>query len=699
LDDLEGDIHEHKWRIAAIPCCVFVFISPSGKGLKGALHVASTAIRSDDDFKLLFPQVETFFKHQGYNIDKNCKDVRRLCFLSHDPDLYINWDAEIFDFAQRSALAQTEIDPGMSLVLSEVRGQSTESECIGRVIRILQGAGPGSRHEARLKAGKLAGGFIAGGLIEDPSFPNLLRTVSDSISDNGITDPAEIKTLFGAVEYGKRFPIATLDQELEGGKSLSSGSEVMLNRPELSVGTDARDGTHNTRPLTEYGNALRLLDAHGERIRYVYDAQAWLHWRDGGWCWDIKGSATRTLAANLPDQIYQEGTLHLREGELYAKWARNSQQRKIILASVDLLSDLEPIRMPLALVDADPFLVGLNSARQVIDLRTGTVRAATPYDFVTKSLAVQYLGESSQAWRFHAFLKQVFAEDQELISWLKRWCGYLLTGSTDEQILLFCYGLGANGKSVLAEILRYVLGDYARAIASESLTESKRQAGSASPDIADLIGARLGVSSETEDGKALAESLIKSLVAGDTMTTRMLYSAPVQFKPQFKLMILGNHKPIIKGNDDGIWRRMRLIPFTQTFTEKERDPYLLGKLIKEASHILAWMVEGCLEWQALGLKNVPAIVKQATSDYQEDQDIIGNWLTECCEEAPSHTTASTDLYESYKNWCVSNGNRPYSNVALGRKLSERGFKGAKIKGARCWEGITVKEPFYHGLFN
>lgn len=273
-----------------------------------------------------------------------------------------------------------------------------------------------------------------------------------------------------------------------------------------------------------------------------------------------------------------------------------------------------------------------------------------------------------------------------------------MTGSTDEQILLFCYGLGANGKSVLAEILRHVLGDYARAIAPESLTESKRQAGSASPDIADLIGSRLALSSETEDGKALAESLVKSLVAGDTMTVRKLYSAPVQFKPQFKLMILGNHKPVIKGNDYGIWRRMRLIPFTRTFTEKERDPDLLEKLKAEAPHILAWMVEGCVEWQQLGLKVIPSIVKQATSDYQEEQDIIGNWLAESCELAPTHITASTELYESYSNWCVSNGNRPFSSNALGRKLSERGFIGAKIKGARAWVGVAVKEPCYQDLF-
>jgi P4 family phage/plasmid primase-like protien len=214
-----------------------------------------------------------------------------------------------------------------------------------------------------------------------------------------------------------------------------------------------------------------------------------------------------------------------------------------------LLEDFERIRLPLALVDANPFQIGLDNGRTVLDLKTGEARPAQQSDFITKSMNVEQLGDPAKAVRWQSFLTQVFGDDPELIDWLKRWCSYLLTGATSEQIFVFCFGLGANGKSVFGDLLRFILGDYARAISSDTLTESKRQAGGATPDLAELIGTRMAVSSETEDGAALAESLIKSLVAGDTMTVRKLYAAPVQFTPQFKLMMLGNHKPVIRGSD------------------------------------------------------------------------------------------------------------------------------------------------------
>jgi P4 family phage/plasmid primase-like protien len=473
--------------------------------------------------------------------------------------------------------------------------------------------------------------------------------------------------------------------------------KATFNAPALS-GTDSRDGTETTRPLSELGNAMRLLDAHIGNIHYVHDAKAWLRWINGAWCWDIDGATIRSLAAQLPQQIYNEGGLHLADAEYFAKWARTSQKERTIESSVSLLQDFERVRLPLALVDADLFKVGLDGGRMVLDLKTGRARQAQQSDFITKTLTVNQLGDPAKAVRWQAFLTQVFGNDQELIDWVKRWCGYLLTGATTEQIFVFCFGLGANGKSVLADILRYLMGDYARAISSDTLTEAKRAAGGATPDLAELIGARLAMSAETEDGAALAESLIKSLVAGDTMTVRKLYAAPVQFTPQFKLMMLGNHKPIIKGNDYGIWRRVRLIPFKRTFKPEERDPALLDKLKAESAHILAWMVEGCLDWQRRGLADVPATIRQATGEYQEEQDLIGRWVSECCNLSPASETSSKDLYVSYKDWCIDNGLRPNSSVALGRRLGERGFNSRRSSGKTLWAGLTVNDPAYSSSY-
>lgn len=454
---------------------------------------------------------------------------------------------------------------------------------------------------------------------------------------------------------------------------------------------DARDGTHDTRQLTETGNALRMLDAHGERLRYVPDAQAWLAWGDCAWQWDAGAAGVRSLAANLHTLIYAEGAQHVADIEHFVKWARASQKLQTIKSSVALLSDYSQIRLPLANIDADHFAVGFDQARQVIDLRNGATRAATPADYITKTLRVEAIGGAAKAVRWAQFLDQVFGGDAELIDWMQRFAGYLLTGSTREQIFLFCFGYGANGKSVFIEVLKHVMGDYSRAIASETLSESKRQAGSATPDLAALIGARLVLCSETEDNTALAESLVKSLVGGDSMSVRNLYAAPVQFTPNFKLVMAGNHKPIVRGNDNGLWRRVRLVPFNRSFTPEERDLHLIDKLKAEAPHILAWMVAGCIKWQQHGLADTPAAVRAATEEYRTDQDITGAWFEERIVAASQHDSPAASLYASYSAWCTSNGHRPASSTALGRRLEERGYRKGKSRGVRVWFGLAVRE--------
>lgn len=465
------------------------------------------------------------------------------------------------------------------------------------------------------------------------------------------------------------------------------GAVVPFTAPALPI-CDARDGTTDSRPLTEYGNAQRLFDDYGEELRYVHDADSWICWLGGAWAWDT-GSGVRSLAANLPQKIYSEGSRHLADAEHFGRWARKSQEQRVINAVVGLLSDFQPLRLPLACLDADSLLVGLDEAKQVIDLRKGEERPATPSDYVTKALGVSSIGSAAKAVRWLDFLDQVFEGDKEMLDWLQRFCGYLLTGSTQEQVFLFCFGHGANGKSVFIEALKHVMGDYSRAIAPETLSESKRQAGGATPDLASLIGARLVLSSETEDNAALAESLVKSLVSGDSMPVRRLYCAPVQFTPSFKLVMAGNHKPVVKGNDHGIWRRLRLLSFNRTFAPDERDPHLLGKLKAEGPHILAWMVAGCLEWQRRGLADTPAVIREATDAYQVDQDLTGRWLSECTTAIEGGRTAPHALYASYKGWCIENGVFPVNSMSLGRRIGERGYFQKKSHGKRVWCGLLV----------
>jgi P4 family phage/plasmid primase-like protien len=453
---------------------------------------------------------------------------------------------------------------------------------------------------------------------------------------------------------------------------------------------DARDGTATTRPLSEFGNAQRLSDTASHRLKFIYATKSWIIWNGASWCWNC-GAAVRTLATSLPDQIYAEGNGDMTNAPHFMKWARKSQEKRTIDASVALLADFTNIRLPQEKIDANPFIIGFNHSTQIINLHDGTVRAATTNDYVTKSLSAETIGNADKAVRWMQFLEQVFCGDQELIDWMHLFCGYLLTGTTQEQIFLFCYGHGANGKSVFIEVLNYIMGNYSRAIASESLSESKRQAGSATPDLAALVGARLVICSETEDNSALSESLLKGLVSGDSMAVRPLYAAPIQLTPNFKLVMAGNHKPIIKGNDNGIWRRVRLVPFNRTFSPEERDPHLLTKLRAEAPHILAWMVRGCVNWQKQGLTNIPQTIRQATEEYRIDQDLIGAWLSESTSLDSQASVVTAELYQNYKAWCVQNGHMSFSSTALGRRLAERGFIAAKASGVRVWRGLRLTD--------
>jgi P4 family phage/plasmid primase-like protien len=475
----------------------------------------------------------------------------------------------------------------------------------------------------------------------------------------------------------------------------ASGTPPHVFPSPVLPGCDARDGTPSTRPLSDLGNAYRLWDKYGANLRFVPETGEWLVWNGSSWKCDAGRARLTTLAAGLSNLIYMEGKNDSVNGIHYIRWARKSQQAHVIGSSIPLLSNFAQIRLALSHIDADPYLIGIHDGQQVIDLRTGLVRASVQSDYVTKSMNISHVGDPQKAKRFKAFLLEIFGNDAELIDWLQRWCGYLLTGLTVEQIFLFFFGLGANGKSVFAELLKYCLGDYARAIASETLSDGRRQAGAASPDLAALKSARLGVTTEIEEGSAMAESLVKSLVSGDSMSVRQVYCPPIDFVPCVKLLFLGNHKPHLKGTDHGIWRRARMVPFTQTFS-RDRDPYLLDTLKAEAPHIAAWMIQGCLKWQKKGLSDVPASVKLATEEYQAEQDLIGLWLDGRCQRYASAETSTTDLYADYRPWAIDNGLRPLSSVSFGRRLAEHGFTVRKSNGKNLWWGLALNDVRDYG---
>ena len=453
---------------------------------------------------------------------------------------------------------------------------------------------------------------------------------------------------------------------------------------------DVRDGTADTYSLDDYGNAKRLADLVGNRLKYVPETKQWLVWRDGCWTWDSDGAWVRSFAAELRSVLYREAAAHIADADHFVRWARQSSKAKTINASVSMLRDFPSIQLPYTQIDANDTLVGFDNARQVLDLRTGLARPATPEDYVTKSLNVAELGDPDLAERWMQFLGEVFSGDVELIDWFQRYCGYLLTASTEDQSFLFLHGRGANGKSVLVEVLKHIMGDYACVVAPETLCASNRAGGAATPDLIPLIGARRVMAAETEENSKFAQSRVKALVAGDSTTARANYGAPITFNPVAKLIITGNHMPDYSGNDGGLERRLRIIPFKKTFAPEERDQQLPAKLRQQAAHIFAWMVRGCLEWRRRDLSDTPLVIRQATASYMDDQDIVGQWLSECTESSPGDLP-STEAYGNYKVWAQDNGMRPVTSRQFNNKLRGCGRETRKSNNKTLWVGLSLTD--------
>jgi putative DNA primase/helicase len=279
-----------------------------------------------------------------------------------------------------------------------------------------------------------------------------------------------------------------------------------------------------------------------------------------------------------------------------------------------------------------------------------------------------------------------------VISFVKRYAGYTLTGITRERLLAILYGFGKNGKTTLVELLRDVMGDYATNTDTETLLINRYQG--VGNDVAALKGARFVSAAEVEQGRRLAESKVKQLTGRDTVTARFLFGEPFNFTPEFKLWLSTNNKPVIQGTDDAIWDRIRLIPFTQRFDGERQDPKLPEKLHSELAGVLAWMVEGCMEWQEHGLGE-PETVRAATDQYRAEMDTLAAFIEDRCVVREDAVAPATPLWKQYQLWCDDAGEKAGTQKVFGMRLRERGFVNDKIKRGphkdrKGWFGIGLR---------
>lgn len=442
--------------------------------------------------------------------------------------------------------------------------------------------------------------------------------------------------------------------------------------------------------LSDLGNAKRLIALHGDKMRHVKE-WGWLIWDGRRWQLDKRGMVER-LAKSTVASIYVEvGQLDNDKDRMtLANFALKSESVASIKAMIEHAKSEEIIGVGPEQFDRNPML--FNCLNGTLDLRTGQLLPHNPADLITKLAPVEFNPEATcPIWL--NFLNKIMQGKKELVEFIRRAVGYSLTGSTRQHCWFFLYGTGSNGKSTFLELIQTMLGDYAKT--AQATTFLAKDTGGDGPrnDIAKLVGARFVKTAEIEKGRRWAEALIKEITGGDVISARFLYHEEFDYKPQFKLWVAANHKPKVLGQDNGMWRRIRLVPFEVQISDDEKDPDLPLKLTEELPGILAWAMEGCLDWQQNGLQE-PQEVLAATEAYKDESDILRDFINDCCfrGRADKHKTTLKDLYKTYALWCGEGGERPIGKQNFSQALQERGYAiGPGSKNITTVFGLSLLE--------
>jgi putative DNA primase/helicase len=440
---------------------------------------------------------------------------------------------------------------------------------------------------------------------------------------------------------------------------------------------------------TDSGNAERVVALYGRDLRFVRTWGKWIVWddREGRWAPDEGGVFRAAKATARAMQAEAARIDDYQQRQAATRFALKSESKAGITAMVTLARNETAVAITHAELDAHRMLFNCGSG--AIDLRSGALRPHKREDLLTKRTKVAFdAAATCPAW--DAFVLRIMGGDATMVDYLQRLAGYALTGEIREHVLAFFFGKGANGKSTFLRTMHEVLGDYATPAPRGLLF--RRQGERHETEYASLHGRRFVTCSEIEEGQAFDEALVKDLTGGDPIMCRRMREDHWHFDPTHKLFIAGNHKPSVRGDDEGIWRRMRLIPFLITFAANEQDKKLGEKLLDEAPGILAWAVRGCLAWQERGLAE-PETVRRATSDYREESDALGEFLRLNVVFEAGVSVARKDIRESYEAFSKENGAQPLGAKRFAARLREHGVTptarrvGPKVVDA--WRGVRL----------
>jgi putative DNA primase/helicase len=456
---------------------------------------------------------------------------------------------------------------------------------------------------------------------------------------------------------------------------------------------------------TDTGNASRFTDKYRGNVKFSYQNKGWYYWNGKVWQEDLTGEVKKlsdTIIGDMKKEAFEYDDEE-KQTELL-KWATrtaNTKQKQAMIIESQHLDNI-----PVLAGDFDSHADFLNCQNGIVNLRNGELIGHDSNYMLSKISYSEYNALGNKPERWLQFLDEVTDGDKELQSFLQKAVGYSLTGSTKEQCVFFLYGAGNNGKSTFLDIVTDIAGSYACNVQPETVMVKNAMQGSINTDIARMKGARFVTTVEPNESIRINEGLLKQLTGGDKVTARFLYGREFEFTPEFKLWMATNHKPIIRGTDLGIWRRIRMIPFTVNIPPDKVDKGLKYKLRKELPMILSWAIEGCRLWQTEGLK-LPKSVQDITEEYKAEMDILSTFCNDCIETNYLVKEKACDIYDVYSSWCDENNEYKMSSTRFAKEFVKRypeksrytdGIYYKNCKITELGHKFNHKPPNYAGMF-
>ena len=437
--------------------------------------------------------------------------------------------------------------------------------------------------------------------------------------------------------------------------------------------------------FSDVGNANLLCDLYGKNLRYDHKTDRWLQWRDAHRWYELNPVEIQKLAIEAINHRFElaKQSTDKTEASKQAGFAIRSRNLNNLTSMIKVAANMEPIGNFTIQWDNQPNLLAVGNG--VVNLATGQLRPGQRNDFLTRGISLPYLPNAS-AKLWDKFLDDITLSRPDLKEFLQRAFGYTLSGFTREQVFFLLHGNGANGKDTFTNIIKSIIPEFTKDVRFSAFDENNTS--DATRDIAELPGMRAAFASEGSKKVMLETSTIKYITGGSNISTSRKYGHPFEFKPQFKLWLATNVLPKVDDTSHGFWRRIILIPFDATFEGSKRDNEMESKLIAELPGILAWAIKGAQLWSSSGLQTPNWLLLQV-NEYRTSEDMIGNFLEECCVESPTETIKSGLLYDAFLLWCEKNSLKPITNNDFGRRMSHKYPRGRKADGV-FYVGLNLK---------